>query len=211
MESPLRDPELKLIETFGWSGAGYARLGQHRARMAASARALGLPFAGGAFDAALPADPGRAALRVRLTLDRAGRFEVTMAPLPPNPAEWRLALAAERIDSTAPERAHKTTARALYDRTRAALPAGIDEVLFLNEKGEVAEGTITNLFFDLGDGLCTPPLGAGCLPGCLRAELLATGKAREAHLDAAGLPRARLWAGNALRGLIPARMVPGPA
>lgn len=111
--------------------------------------------------------------------------------------------------SADPRLAHKTTDRALYDRARAALPAGVDEYLFLNERGEAAEGTITTLFFDLGDGLRTPPLSSGCLPGCLRAELLATGRAREEPLPASLLPRAKLWMGNSLRGLIPA-VLPAP-
>jgi 4-amino-4-deoxychorismate lyase len=80
-------------------------------------------------------------------------------------------------------------------------------VIFLNERGEVCEGTITNLFFDRGRGLRTPPLACGLLPGVLRSEL----GCPEEVLPAAELPRVRLWLGNALRGLIPARHVPDPA
>ncbi len=206
MEGPFRDPELKLIETFGWDGARFVRLDRHRARMAASAMALGLPFATAGFDRALPPDPGPAPLRLRLTLDRAGGFALTSAPLPPNPGHWRLALADRRLWSGDARLAHKTTDRGLYDQARAALPEGLDEFLFLNERGEAAEGTISNLFFDLGDGLSTPPLTSGCLPGCLRAELIDTGRVRVAVLMASDLPRARLWMGNSLRGLIAARL-----
>ena len=202
MESPFRDPELRLIETFGWDGAGFPRLQRHKARMTASAAALGVPFDPAGFDAALPAAPGPGPLRVRLTLDRAGHFDQTAAALPPSAPVWRLALAGARVQSGDPRLAHKTTDRALYDQARAALPAGVDEVLFLNERGEVAEGTITTLFFHLGQGLMTPPLASGCLPGCLRAELIAAGRVREAVLNAADLPAARLWVGNSLRGLI---------
>ena len=53
----------------------------------------------------------------------------------------------------------------------------------------------------------TPPLACGCLPGILRAELLASGRVQEAVLTETDLPRARLWMGNALRGLIPATLV----
>ncbi len=81
-------------------------------------------------------------------------------------------------------------------------------MIFLNERDEVCEGTITNVFFDLGDGLCTPPLTCGCLPGVLRADMLATGQAREAVLTAADLPRAQLRVGNSLRGLIAATLLP---
>lgn len=207
MESAFRDPELKLIETFGWDGKHFVRLERHKARLAQSAATLGFPYEEAAFRTALPAGPGSAPRRLRITLDREGRFELTTAPLPANPPLWRIAIAPDRIVSTDPRLAHKTTDRALYDRTRAALPEGTDEAIFLNERNEVTEGTITTLFFDLGHGLRTPPLNAGCLPGCLRAELLATGQAREEPLHAADLAQARLWLGNSLRGLIPAQVL----
>ena len=127
--------------------------------------------------------------------------------VPATRAAALLELAAERLDPDAPLLRHKTTERAAHDRARAALAPGIDEALFLNRRGEVAEGTITNLFADFGDGLLTPPLASGCLPGILRAELLALGQAREAVIRAEDLPRARLCMGNALRGLIPAWLV----
>lgn len=206
MESPFRDPDLRLIETFGWDGNSFPRLQRHKARMAASAATLGFTFDPAEFDAALPAPADPGPLRMRLTLDRAGRFDLTTAPLPPAAPVWRLALAGARVRSDDPRLAHKTTDRAPYDQARATLPEGVDEVLFLNERDEVAEGTITNLFFDLGQGLMTPPLASGCLPGCLRAELIAAGRAREAVLNAADLRAARLWVGNSLRGLISAAL-----
>ncbi len=146
------------------------------------------------------------ALRVRLTVGRSGDVVLTTAPLPPKPARWRLMLAAERLSPDDPRLRHKTTERALYDTARAALPHGVDEAVFLNTRGEVCEGTITNIFFDRGDGLMTPPLSCGCLPGILRADLLASGAAREAVLTEAELPDARLWMGNSLRGLIAAML-----
>src|SRR3546814_9833273 len=46
-----------------------------------------------------------------------------------------------------------------------------DEVLLLNERGEVCEGTITNLFVEAETGqFLTPALSSGLLPGVLRAE-----------------------------------------
>ncbi|RDW11741.1 aminotransferase class IV, partial [Paracoccus thiocyanatus] len=137
-------------------------------------------------------------------LDRAGRIAVTRAPLPPARGEWRLALAGARLASDDPWLRLKTTRRRQYDDARAAMPLGVDELLFLNERGQVCEGTITTLFFDLGQGMRTPPLSCGLLPGVLRAAMLAQGLCREETLPAAELPRARLWVGNALRGLIPA-------
>ena len=70
----------------------------------------------------------------------------------------------------------------------------------LNECGEVADGSITTLFFDRGQGMRTPPLSSGALRGVLRAQIAAP----EEVLLPQDLAHLRLWVGNSLRGLIPA-------
>jgi 4-amino-4-deoxychorismate lyase len=198
-----RDEGLRLIETLAWDGTAPVRADRHIARLARSAARLGWACDPAAALAAL--QQGRSGpARLRLTLDRAGRIEVTEGPLPPAAALWRVGLAQTRLDADDPWLTLKSTRRAAYDAARAALSPGLDEVLFLNRAGQVCDGTITTVFFDAGQGLCTPPLASGLLPGVLRAEMLETGRAREAVLLAAELPRVRLWVGNALRGLIPA-------
>jgi branched-chain amino acid aminotransferase len=49
---------------------------------------------------------------------------------------------------------------------------GFDEVILLNERGEVCECTSANLFMARGNEVLTPPLNSGCLPGVTRALLL---------------------------------------
>lgn len=49
---------------------------------------------------------------------------------------------------------------------------GLDEVVLLNERDEVAECTSANIFIAEGDRLWTPPLTSGCLPGVTRDLLL---------------------------------------
>jgi branched-chain amino acid aminotransferase len=49
---------------------------------------------------------------------------------------------------------------------------GFDEVILLNERGEVAECTSANLFIAEGSQVWTPPLASGCLPGVTREVLL---------------------------------------
>lgn len=198
MEGALREgggePGLRLIETVLWDGAGAPRWPLHLARLRRSAEMLGW-----ACPDVAPSGPDHPA-RLRLTLDRAGRVEWQVAPLPPTKAAWRVGLAEARLRSDDPWLRVKTTRRAVYDAARAALPEGLDEVLFLNERGEVCEGTITTVFFDRGQGMRTPPLSSGLLPGVLRAEL----SCPEEVLGAEDLGAVRLWVGNALRGLIPA-------
>lgn len=54
----------------------------------------------------------------------------------------------------------------------SAQARGFDEVILLNERGEVAECTSANLFVANGNQVWTPPLNAGCLPGITREVLL---------------------------------------
>ncbi len=189
---------LKLIETMRWDGAGVPRLALHLARLEAGARALGW----GVPDAALRlatlglAEPAR----LRLTLDRDGVVEVAVGALPEAKAVWQVGLAAERLDSGDPWLRVKSTRRGAYDRARAGLAVGLDEVVFLNERNEVCDGTITSVFFDRGAGLRTPPMSSGLLPGVLRAEL----GCPEEVLLREDLGRVRLWVGNSLRGLMAA-------
>jgi len=49
---------------------------------------------------------------------------------------------------------------------------GFDEVILLNERGEVAECTSANIFIAEGNQVWTPPLSSGCLPGITREVLL---------------------------------------
>ena len=54
----------------------------------------------------------------------------------------------------------------------SAQQRGFDEVILLNERGEVAECTSANIFAAKGDRVWTPPLSSGCLPGITREVLL---------------------------------------
>jgi len=196
----LKLPDLKLIETLAWDGQRLVRLPLHLARLAASARALGWGCDLSAVEMALRAAVPEAAARMRLTLDGAGAVAVQAAALPAGKAEWRIGLAAERLRADDPWLAVKSTQRAGYDAARANLAAGLDEVILCNERGEVCDGSITTLFFDRGQGMRTPPLSCGLLPGVLRAEMAVA----EEVLRAEDLPHVKLWVGNSLRGLIPA-------
>jgi para-aminobenzoate synthetase/4-amino-4-deoxychorismate lyase len=200
-----------LIETMLWERTeGFALLERHLDRLAASAGYFNLPFDRAAIAAlldrqAFPADR----MRVRLTLDASGPA-VTAVELPPNPAVFRFAIAPERLDSQSLWLMHKTTNRAFYDEPRVSAHEahGVDEVVFLNERSELTEGSITNLFIERDGILLTPPLSSGLLPGTLRAELLASGKAMEQVLRLDDLATAEaIWLGNSVRGLLRAEWI----
>lgn len=203
MEGALREgsgePGLRLIETLLWDGARAVRAELHAARMASAALALGWGFEAGRFAALARGEAGVPA-RLRLTLDAGGGLAVEWGAVPAPLARWRVGLAGARLDSGDPWLRVKSTRRAVYDTARAGLAPGLDEVLFLNERGEVCDGTITTVFFDRGQGMRTPPLASGLLPGVLRAEMAVP----EEALMGEDLGRVRLWLGNSLRGLAPA-------
>ena len=89
---------------------------------------------------------------------------------------------------------------------------GFDEVILLNEHGNIAECTSANLFAVFGDELVTPPLTAGCLPGITRALLLEQKavKAVERDLKLADLELAdELFITSTTRDLLPVVEVEG--
>lgn len=215
MEDPFRDPVppgTRLIETFGYrAGQGIARQGLHLARLARSARALGFALDAGALRDRLAAIGGDSDLRCRLTLAPDGSIEIAAVPLPAAPsAPWRLRIAAQVLASDDPWLRHKTTRRDTYDAARAALPEDTDEWVFVNERGEICEGTITNIAITTpGGAQLTPPLSSGCLPGVYRQSRLDAGQWREAVLRLQDLKSAsRIVLCNSLRGEIEARLAP---
>ncbi|MBO9433469.1 aminotransferase class IV family protein [Ruegeria sp. R13_0] len=212
MESPLRppvEPDFRLIETLGFHpDQGFLRRDRHLDRMARTAKALSLSFDRNAALAILSDVTSDTSLRCRLTMDVYGGFDLTAAALARNPEVWRLVIPQTRLNSDDFWLQHKTTRRAVYDSARASLPDDVDELLFLNEREELCEGTITNLFVEMPDGRrLTPPVSSGLLPGILREEMLEEDWA-EAVLNLNDLKSAKaIYMGNSLRGLIPANLV----
>jgi para-aminobenzoate synthetase/4-amino-4-deoxychorismate lyase len=206
----------QLIETMRWSRTdGFYLLERHLDRLEDSARFFGIPC---------DADAVRALLancvrnlsgkqRIRLLLDQGGGASATATAitLPDPPPALRYTMAARPVDSRDRHRYHKTTRREMLDeeRERLATETGCDEVLFINERGELTEGSYCNLFVEMGDWLLTPPLSCGLLDGTLRRELLETGgQVEERVLYPHDLDEAdAVWLGNSVRGLQPAQPV----
>lgn len=124
-------------------------------------------------------------------------------------ATWTVRLAETRLNSTDRLLRVKTTRRAVYERARAEYRLDeADEVILLNERGDVCEGTITSIFLDDGTGILrTPPISCGLLAGVLRTELICARKARVGRLTLTDLDAGTLYIGNSLRGLIRANLL----
>ena len=207
------DAPFELIETIRWErGLGFHLLERHLVRLQSSAGHFGYPYDRGKVLGALSAEVERLdsdVHMVRLLLAEDGTITVTSTgiELPSRETVWRFAISDQRVDEKDALFFHKTTRRQFYDREmeRQKAATGCDEVVFLNKKGELTEGTRTNLFLELDGRLFTPALTCGLLPGTLREELidLPRAAASEAVLTLADLARAdRIYLGNSVRGLI---------
>ena len=98
---------------------------------------------------------------------------ITTADLPHYPEMVRLALREHGRHAASPLAGVKTIS--WLDSVWVAEEAkreGYDEVVLLNERGEVSECTAANIFAVRNDKVITPPLSSGCLEGVTRGVLM---------------------------------------
>jgi len=206
-----------IFETMQWNGGEYLLLDDHLERLESSASVLGFVFDRSVILEALDSthdefrkSGGRN--RIRLTLYRDGRVSVDSEPFVPDLSgnSVRVCVAAERVDSGDPLLRLKTTVRERNERAfRDALDRGFAEALFLNERGEITEGCISNVLLRIDGCWYTPPEDSGLLNGVYRRYLLRTRPwIREHVIMLDDLHRAEMvMICNSLRGLRRAEVV----
>ena len=141
--------------------------------------------------------------RVRLLLAPTGQVTVTIAPLPALPAGQRVAFSRTILPSESVWLQHKTTHRPWYQSAMAWIDEhpGFFDLIYLNELGEVCEGSRSSIYAKINDQWVTPPTRCGLLNGVQRRALLRSEPIEEAVLrcnDLLGAQALRL--SNALRG-----------
>ncbi|WP_241037272.1 aminodeoxychorismate synthase component I [Blastococcus litoris] len=208
------DPaEHRLLETLAFvPGEGLRHVDRHLARMADSADWAGFRCDRAEVLARLERSvAGRTEpARVRVLLSRSGAVEVDLQAMPPVVARpVRLAVDDDPVDAASPWLQHKTTRREVY-LTRALRHPEADDVILVNQDGELTETTTANLALRIGGRWWTPPTTSGCLPGVERARLLESGRLHERVLTVADLYRAQeVVVLNSLRGRRRARLLRG--
>ncbi len=209
-----REKPFQLLESILWND-GYSLLPLHLERMQSSATYFGFNFDRETIVAALE-DAGKqlapgVRTKVRVLLERSGAVKVTHAPVEEQAGTGRIMVSSIRVASSDRFLRHKTTCRQLYDRQyEQALRRGYEEVLFLNERGEVTEGAISNVFIEKESQWFTPPVACGLLPGTYRRHLLETkAAAAERTLHLGDLASAdAVYTCNAVRGCRKVTFVP---
>ena len=178
--------DFSLVETMLWSD-GYFLLSRHLKRLRDSADYFSFPL----FTAGLKEklkqlektfrDGSRYRIRMLLSSEGKLKFETTESGEAQGPSQ----ILVSKIRTNSKDRFlyHKTTNRQLYEAERKKVEAaGAADIIFLNEKGEVTEGAISNIFIVKNGRYYTPPLGSGLLPGVYRAYYMKKKKAVEKAL-----------------------------
>lgn len=201
--------DFHLIEALRLENGLYPLLERHMARLGASVDFFGFTCDQEKIRQALAdhASQTPGVCKVRLLLAADGSFEVSSETLLESSAALRVAVSGIKTDSSDCMRYHKTTRRELLDAARSSI-SDCDEVLLLNEHGQLTEGSYHTLVLKLNGRFVTPPLLSGLLPGVLRGELLESGKIAEQLLYPEDLGRSEeLWLINSVRGWRPAIFV----
>ena len=206
--------EFGLIETFGWHiQTGFMWLELHTARLAKSAVVLGFKFSETevmrALEFAVKNLSGPQKIRLELSKDGTLKAEASVLHIA-NPDEvWPVALSQNPLSSGDALLAHKTTRRGFIEAELSRLKAATKckEVLFFNERGELCEGSYTNVFIRKGEQMLTPPVACGLLPGILRQALMESGVVRAQILTLDDVRNAdEVYIGNSVRGLVRAHL-----
>ena len=187
-------PDFQLIESILWQrDTGFWLLDRHLARLKASASYFDYTLdpetiAQQLYQAANSTTAST--LKFRLLLHQDGGVEISTSPCePPTALNWarvasevatskealpKITVSKHATNSSWPLLYHKTSRRELYSSERQhAIEMGYFEVIFTNEKGEITEGSISNILLRQGQQLFTPPVECGLLAGICREYLLA--------------------------------------
>jgi para-aminobenzoate synthetase/4-amino-4-deoxychorismate lyase len=209
-----RPPLFNLFETLLWRD-GYVFLDQHLARMSASAEYFSFTFDSHQartklFDLASGFSPNQSR-RVRISLVPDGSIEVAHTALAEQ-RHHRVRISGHRVCSTDRFLYHKTTNRQIYDaELAAAQETQCDDALFFNERGELTEGAIHNVFLVKNGEWRTPPVACGLLDGIYRQMFLSEHpETLEAVLCLEDLLNAdEIFVCNSVRGMYEVKLASG--
>ncbi|OGV40566.1 MAG: aminodeoxychorismate synthase, component I [Lentisphaerae bacterium GWF2_49_21] len=205
-------PDFKILETILWTRSkGFAFLKEHLERAQNSQEYFGQRWDGAKAKKAirrLMSFLSRSKIniaRVRLMISEDGNAETEYSVLEKtgwNKLMLKIKLSRKKTDSKDVFLYHKTTNRKLYDEEfRKAHSEGFDEVIFQNEKGEITEGAISNIFILKGGSWLTPALSCGLLPGIWRSKMICELRTSEERITAVDVKNAeKIIIGNSVRG-----------
>jgi para-aminobenzoate synthetase/4-amino-4-deoxychorismate lyase len=205
-----------LFETLLFDGGTCRDLDLHLLRLKKSAQELGFEMNGELIKKTVMTrvEGLSGAHKVKITLQCDGEFEIKISDLaiglahgivkdfaePPR----HITLSPLKIDSKSVFQKHKTSNRELYESefTRGQ-QLGFYDLVFLNERDEVAEASRHNIFVKMNGIWKTPPLSSGALPGVARQRAIVELGAKEVVLFVEDVRSAdEILLTNSVRGIV---------
>jgi para-aminobenzoate synthetase / 4-amino-4-deoxychorismate lyase len=198
-------PDFALIETMLLDNCKIRYLDQHLRRLKVSAHYFGIPCVITAIkkDLLKYAESLSGKIRLRLLLKPSGEINLEHKLLVAASAEIpAITLSCFKTRSNDHFLYHKTTHRKLYDvEYNQSVAKGYFDVIFMNEKNEITEGAISNIFVRMKDRYYTPPLSCGLLNGIQRQVMMKKLKSQEKILYLKDLKKAdKIILTNSIRG-----------
>ncbi|MCS7229266.1 MAG: aminodeoxychorismate synthase component I [Candidatus Kryptonium sp.] len=176
--------KFEIIESILWD-VKYNLLDKHIKRMSESAEYFDFNFDAQSLisllkELELSFEAGKK-YKVRVSLNSEGRFKLEKFTIEEDlKGDIFVAISSVRTNSSDIFLYHKTTKRELYDRMfEKAKSEGFADVIFMNEKGQITEGSISNIFIKKNGKLFTPPVECGLLNGVYRQHILETHREAE--------------------------------
>ena len=131
----------------------------------------------------------------RIELFKNGKFEITTREIPKPLTNPKIKIG-YKVNSSNPFLYHKTS-------IRKPATNGVFDEIGINERGEITEGTFTNIAIKQGKNIYTPPVECGLLNGIMRQKLLKDGKLKEKILFLDDLKQAdKIYCFNSIRGIV---------
>jgi para-aminobenzoate synthetase / 4-amino-4-deoxychorismate lyase len=111
--------------------------------------------------------------KIKVVLNKLGKINSVIEEISPLNEEIKVIISPNTVTSKNRFQYFKTTNRELYDEEYKAYSSeGYFDVIYVNEKNQIAEGAITNIYIKRNGMLYTPPLESGILPGVYRKYFL---------------------------------------
>ncbi|MFH1062822.1 MAG: aminodeoxychorismate synthase component I [Candidatus Omnitrophota bacterium] len=210
-------PDFKLIETMLWrKKCGFYLLEHHLNRLKRSAKFFEYPYS----EKAILQNLNKLTLtlnkqwpyKIRLLLDQSGEIILDPAVIlnKKTDLKHRIMLSEKHTDSADIFLYHKTTNRELYtSEYEKCKQLGFFDLIFCNEKNQITEGAVSNIFIKKQGIYYTPPIKCGVLPGVFRTYLINQKKLKlqEKILYLQDLKTAdAIYCTNAVRGLVKVKL-----
>ena len=140
---------------------------------------------------------------LRISLDKYGHFEFHHRELKKSATD-KITISPIIINSCDKFIYHKTTCRTWFTESSQKIKNGeIYDEIFFNEKGELTEGSRSNIILQINGELFTPPVSCGLLNGIYRQKMIDEGLCKEKILYKQDLTEAdKIFCVNSVRGMV---------